>query len=69
MKVKQEIKIRVERDFPGEGRVPAKAYYGIQTAQAVENFPISGLGEDCEMIRAMSGQRNPSRGKSGSARS
>ena len=34
---------RVERDSMGEMRVPATAYYGAQTARAVENFPISPL--------------------------
>lgn len=34
---------RTERDPLGEFRVPADAYYGVQTARAVENFPISGL--------------------------
>lgn len=34
---------RMERDPLGEFAVPAGAYYGIQTARAVENFPISGL--------------------------
>jgi fumarate hydratase class II len=34
---------RVERDSMGEMVVPAGAYYGAQTARAVENFPISGL--------------------------
>src|SRR2546429_9562408 len=34
---------RIERDSMGEMVVPAKAYYGAQTARAVENFPISGL--------------------------
>jgi fumarate hydratase, class II len=34
---------RIERDALGEVRVPADAYYGSQTARAVENFPISGL--------------------------
>jgi len=34
---------RIERDSLGEMRVPANAYYGAQTARAVENFPISGL--------------------------
>lgn len=34
---------RIERDSLGEMRVPATAYYGAQTARAVENFPISGL--------------------------
>ena len=34
---------RTERDPLGERAVPADAYYGIQTARALENFPISGL--------------------------
>jgi fumarate hydratase, class II len=34
---------RIERDSMGEMVVPADAYYGAQTARAVENFPISGL--------------------------
>jgi fumarate hydratase class II len=34
---------RIERDSMGEMTVPANAYYGAQTARAVENFPISGL--------------------------
>jgi len=34
---------RIEKDPLGEKPVPAEALYGIQTARAVENFPISGL--------------------------
>jgi aspartate ammonia-lyase len=34
---------RTERDPLGERAVPSDAYYGIQTARALENFPISGL--------------------------
>ena len=34
---------RIERDPLGELQVPDDAYYGVQTARAVENFPISGL--------------------------
>src|SRR5205809_5134889 len=34
---------RTERDSMGEMQVPADAYYGAQTARAVENFPISNL--------------------------
>ena len=34
---------RVEKDSLGEMAVPAQALYGVQTARAVENFPISGL--------------------------
>jgi fumarate hydratase class II/aspartate ammonia-lyase len=33
---------RIERDYLGEMRVPKDAYYGVQTARAIENFPISG---------------------------
>jgi len=33
---------RIERDSIGELELPADVYYGIQTARAVENFPISG---------------------------
>ena len=34
---------RTERDSLGERKVPAEAYYGVQTDRALENFPISGL--------------------------
>ncbi len=34
---------RVERDLLGEKAVPADAYYGVQTARALENFQISGI--------------------------
>ncbi len=34
--------MRVEKDSLGELKVPKNAYYGVQTARAVENFPISG---------------------------
>ena len=34
---------RSERDSMGQMQVPADAYYGAQTARAVENFPISDL--------------------------
>src|SRR3954462_1997811 len=33
---------RVEQDFLGEMQIPAHAYWGVHTARAVENFPISG---------------------------
>jgi aspartate ammonia-lyase len=36
-------KTRTERDLLGELAVPADAYYGIQTARALENFQISGV--------------------------
>src|SRR3954447_50989 len=44
---------RTESDSMGEMRVPASAYYGAQTARAVENFPISDLRFPRAFIRAM----------------
>jgi fumarate hydratase class II len=44
---------RVERDSMGEINVPANAYYGVQTARAVENFPISNLRFPRAFIRAL----------------
>jgi fumarate hydratase class II len=44
---------RIERDSMGEMTVPADAYYGAQTARAVENFPISGLRFSRAFIRAL----------------
>src|SRR5690348_8078894 len=35
---------RTEHDLLGEKAVPADAYYGVQTARALENFRISGVG-------------------------
>src|SRR5712671_6566320 len=37
----------------GEMKVPADAYYGAQTARAVENFPISDLRFSRRFIAAM----------------
>src|ERR1700742_3767295 len=44
---------RTEADSMGEMKVPADAYYGAQTARAVENFPISNLRFPRRFIRAM----------------
>src|SRR5437879_1905587 len=44
---------RIERDSMGEMVVPANAYYGAQTARAVENFPISGLRLPRSFIAAL----------------
>ena len=45
--------VRFERDTMGEVAVPMDAYYGVQTARAVENFPISTLRLPRAMIRAL----------------
>jgi len=34
---------RIEHDLLGQKAVPADAYYGVQTARALENFHISGV--------------------------
>lgn len=43
---------RIEKDSLGELQVPANAYYGVQTARAVANFPISGLRPHPVFVRA-----------------
>jgi aspartate ammonia-lyase len=44
---------RKEKDSLGLVEVPAGAYYGAQTARAVENYPISGMQAHPLLIRAM----------------
>jgi aspartate ammonia-lyase len=36
-------KTRIEHDLLGDLAVPADAYYGVQTARAIENFKLSGV--------------------------
>ena len=50
---KSSLPTRMERDTMGELAVPADAYYGVQTARAIENFPISPLRIPRSVIRAM----------------
>ena len=45
-------KFRTEKDSLGEFAVPFDAWYGIQTARAVENFPISDRRPDRDFIIA-----------------
>jgi aspartate ammonia-lyase len=44
--------MRIERDPLGEFPVPDEAYYGIQTARALDNFPISGLRAPAGLVTA-----------------
>lgn len=50
---KPSASTRIERDTMGELAVPSEAYYGVQTARAIENFPISQLRMPRAVIRAM----------------
>ncbi|HTR65717.1 MAG TPA: aspartate ammonia-lyase [Terriglobales bacterium] len=43
---------RLEKDSIGPKEIPANVYYGIQTARAVENYPISGMRAHPTLIRA-----------------
>src|SRR4051812_22536472 len=45
---------RVEHDFLGTKDIPFEAYWGVHTARAVENFPISGTAVSAmpDLIRA-----------------
>lgn len=46
---------RVEHDFLGELPIPAEAYWGVHSARAVENFPISGtpIGQVTDLVVAL----------------
>src|SRR5262245_28276678 len=43
---------RIEKDSLGDRRIPADAYYGVQTDRAIENFPISGLKPKASYVDA-----------------
>src|SRR5258708_37421647 len=45
--------MRLEKDSIGPKEIPADVYYGIQTARAVENYPISGMRAHPTLIRAI----------------
>ena len=46
---------RREHDFLGEREIPGSAYWGVHSARAVENFPISGqtVASMPELVRAL----------------
>ena len=46
---------RIEHDFLGELNIPADAYWGVHSARAVDNFPISGqtVAQMPELVRAL----------------
>src|SRR5215471_16768211 len=44
---------RQEKDSIGIKEIPAEVYYGVQTARAVENYPISGMRANPTLIRAI----------------
>src|SRR5205807_3851187 len=46
------LNLRLEKDSIGTKEIPADVYYGIQTARAMENYPISGMKAHPTLIRA-----------------
>lgn len=47
------IATRIEMDSMGAMKVPAAAYYGVQSVRAQENFPFMGNRVHPQLIRAM----------------
>ena len=47
--------MRIEHDFLGDMPIPDDAYWGVHSARAVENFPISGntVSQMPELVRAL----------------
>ena len=46
------VKFRTEKDSLGTLKVPADAYFGVQTQRAVDNFPVSGMRGHPALIQA-----------------
>lgn len=53
METMRHKEYRRERDALGEQAVPKDAYYGIHTARALENFPVSGRKVNPQLIRSL----------------
>jgi aspartate ammonia-lyase len=49
---RSRARARTETDSLGTKSVPAAAYYGVETARALENFPISGLRAPAALVDA-----------------
>jgi aspartate ammonia-lyase len=52
MSLSTQGQTRTEKDSLGERQLPNDVYYGIQTARAIENFPISGLKPFPQLVTA-----------------
>ena len=52
MSLSTQTKKRTEKDSLGERELPFEVYYGIQTARAIENFPISGWKPFPQLVTA-----------------
>src|SRR5437879_2011843 len=52
MSTAPSVGTRLEKDSIGTKEIPANVYYGVQTARAVENYPISGMRAHPLLIKA-----------------
>jgi aspartate ammonia-lyase len=52
MSTAAHVPTRKEKDSLGFKELPAHVYYGVQTARAMENYPISGMRAHPTLIRA-----------------
>lgn len=53
MRKPNENTYRTEQDSIGKKRIPADAYYGVQSLRAMENFSITGRRLHPEMIHSL----------------
>ncbi|PYY16323.1 MAG: aspartate ammonia-lyase, partial [Acidobacteria bacterium] len=53
MSTAPSVGTRLEKDSIGPKEIPANVYYGVQTARAVDNYPISGMRAHPTLIRAI----------------
>ena len=53
MKFDGQKNFRTEKDMLGEKHISADAYYGIHTARAIDNFPVSGRKVSRHMVEAV----------------
>ncbi len=53
MTATQNTAYRIESDSIGSKKVPADAYYGVQSMRGAENFPMTGRRLHPEMIRSL----------------
>lgn len=53
MSMETKTGYRVEKDSIGTKEIPSDVYYGVQTLRAAENFPITGLKLNSEMVTSL----------------
>src|SRR5215510_12732506 len=52
MSTAPSVGTRLEKDSIGPKEIPAHVYYGVQTARAVENYPIAAVRSHPTLVKA-----------------